>query len=285
MLRTAGEVELLLSGFPTPEGPAFDRDGILCFVDWEASSIVALTPEGVAGELFNTKGIPAGLAFHPDGSLWIADEGENIHGLLRIGRDGESTVVVNEYEGEPLNGANDLVFDAEGVVYFSDPWGSSADHPIGAFYRYFPEGRLEQIDSGLAFPNGVAVSADGIYVYLAETFRNRILRYPINGDGTVGPREHFADTEEPSGPDGMAFDANGDLYVAHWDGGRVDIFNQEGRQIDEIRVPGIKPTNVAFGGSENKDLVITEVETGSLYRVRMNVAGQPLHDGRSHFSR
>jgi gluconolactonase len=282
-LGTAGEVELLLSGFPTPEGPAFDRDGILCFVDWEASSIVALTPEGVAGELFNTKGIPAGLAFHPDGSLWVADEGENIHGLLRIGRDGESTIVVNEYEGQPLNGANDLVFDREGVVYFSDPWGSNADNPIGAFYRYFPDGRLEQIDSGLAFPNGVALSADNSYVFLAETYRNRILRYPINGDGTVGPREVFAETEEPSGPDGMAFDANGDLYVAHWDGGRVDIFDQDGRQVEEIRVPGTKPTNVAFGGSENKDLTITEVETGSLYRVRMNVAGQPLHDARSHF--
>ena len=282
-MRTAGEVEPLLSGFPTPEGPAFDRDGVLCFVDWEASSIVALTPEGVAGELFNTSGIPAGLAFHPDGSLWVADEGENIHGLLRIGRDGESTIVVNEYQGQPLNGANDLVFDAEGVVYFSDPWGSSADNPIGAFYRYFPDGRLEQIDTGLAFPNGVALSADGSHVFLAETYRNRILRYPINGDGTVGPREIFSNTEEPSGPDGMAFDANGDLYVAHWGAGRVDVFDQEGRQVEEIRVQGTKPTNVAFGGSENKDLIITEVETGSLYRVRMNVAGQPLHDGRSHF--
>jgi gluconolactonase len=282
-LRTAGEVEPLLSGFPTPEGPAFDRDGILYFVDWEASSIVALTPEGVAGELFNTKGIPAGLAFHPDGSLWVADEGENIHGLLRIGRDGESLLVVNEYQGHPLNGANDLVFDAEGAVYFSDPWGSSADNAIGAFYRYFPDGRLEQIDTGLAFPNGVALSADGSYVFLAETFRNRILKYPINGDGTVGPREIFANTEEPSGPDGMAFDANGDLFVAHWGAGRVDVFDQEGKQVEEIRVPGIKPTNVAFGGSENKDLIITEVETGSLYRVRMNVSGQPLHDGRSHF--
>lgn len=282
-MRTAGEVEPLLSGFPTPEGPAFDRDGILYFVDWEASSIVALTPEGVAGELFNTKGIPAGLAFHPDGSLWVADEGENIHGLLRIGRDGESLLVVNEYQGHPLNGANDLVFDAEGAVYFSDPWGSSADNAIGAFYRYFPDGRLEQIDTGLAFPNGVALSADGSYVFLAETFRNRILKYPINRDGTVGPREIFANTEEPSGPDGMAFDANGDLFVAHWGAGRVDVFDQEGKQVEEIRVPGIKPTNVAFGGSENKDLIITEVETGSLYRVRMNVSGQPLHDGRSHF--
>jgi gluconolactonase len=276
-------VELLLSGFPTPEGPAFDRDGILCFVDWEASSIVALTPEGVASEFFNTKGIPAGLAFHPDGSLWVADEGENIHGLLRISRDGESAIVINEYQGQPLNGANDLVFDDEGVVYFSDPWGSSEKNPIGAFYRYFPDGQLEQIDSGLAFPNGVALSADGSYVYLAETFRNRILRYPLNADGTVGPREIVAETEEPSGPDGMAFDANGDLYVAHWGGGRVDVFDQSGRQVEEIRVPGINPTNVAFGGSENKDLTITEVETGSLYRVRMNVAGQPLHDGRSHF--
>jgi gluconolactonase len=279
-LRTAGDVELLLSGFPTPEGPAFDRDGVLCFVDWEASSIIALTPEGVAGELFNTKGIPAGLAFHPDGSLWVADEGENIHGLLRISPEGDSSIVVNEFQGKPLNGANDLVFDQEGVVYFSDPWGSTAENPIGAFYRYFPDGRIEQIDSGLAFPNGVALSADGEYVYLAETYRNRILRYQINGDGTTGPREIFANTEPPSGPDGMAFDANGDLYVAHWDGGRVDVFDQAGQKVDEIRVPGSKPTNVAFGGSENKDLIITEVETGSLYRVRMNIAGQPLHDDR-----
>jgi gluconolactonase len=280
ILRTAGEVELLLSGFPTPEGPAFDRDGILCFVDWEASSIVALTPEGVAGELFNTKGIPAGLAFHPDGSLWVADEGENIHGLLRISREGDSSIVVNEYEGKPLNGANDLVFDQEGAVYFSDPWGSSSHNPIGAFYRYSPDGRIEQIDSGLAFPNGVALSADGEFVYLAETYRNRILRYQINGDGTTGPREIFAETEPPSGPDGMAFDTIGDLYVAHFNGGRVDVFDRTGQKVDEIRVPGSKPTNVAFGGSDNKDLVITEVETGSLYRVRINVAGQPLHDGR-----
>jgi gluconolactonase len=273
-------VELLLSGFPTPEGPAFDRDGVLCFVDWEASSIIALTPEGVAGELFNTKGIPAGLAFHPDGSLWIADEGENIHGLLRVSPEGDSSIVVNEYQDKPLNGANDLVFDQEGVVYFSDPWRSTAENPIGAFYRYFPDGRIEQIDSGLAFPNGVALSADGEFVYLAETYRNRILRYQINGDGTTGPREHFTDTDPPSGPDGMAFATNGDLYVAHWDGGHVDVFDQAGQKVDEIRVPGSKPTNVVFGGSDNKDLIITEVETGSLYRVRMNVAGQPLHDGR-----
>jgi len=279
-LRTAGEVDLLISGFPTPEGPAFDREGNLYFVDWEASSIVKITPDGVASEYFNTKGIPAGLAFHPDGSLWVADEGENIRGLLRVAPNGESSIVVNEYQGKPLNGANDLVFDENEIVYFSDPWGSSAENPIGGFYRYFPDGKLEQIDSGLAFPNGVALSADGQFVFLAETYRNRILRYQINGDGTTGPREHFADTAPPSGPDGMAFAMNGELMVAHYGGGRVDVFDESGRQVDEIRIPGANVTNVAFGGPDNKTLVVTEVETGSLYTVPMNVAGQPLHDRR-----
>src|SRR5829696_1620506 len=275
-------VTVLISSFDSPEGPAFDRDGNLYFVNWLSSAIMCVTPDGVASEFFNTGAIPAGLAFHRDGSLYVADEGDDIHGVLRV-FGGRATILVNEFAGQPLNGANDLVFDSNGVLYFSDPWRSSAENPIGGFYRLFPDGGLERIDHGLAFPNGVALSADGSYVYLAETYRNRILRYPINGDGTVGPREKFADTDEPPGPDGMAFDVNGDLYVAHWDGGRVDVFNHEGRQVHEIRVPGIKPTNVAFGGSDNKDLIITEVETGSLYRVRMNVAGQPLHDGRSHF--
>ena len=106
---------VLISGYDSPEGPAFDRDGNLYFVNWESSSIVKLTPDGIASEFFNTGGIPAGLAFHRDGSLYVADEGEHIHGVLRIAG-GEATVVVNAYQGKPLNGANDLVFDPEGTV-------------------------------------------------------------------------------------------------------------------------------------------------------------------------
>ena len=49
---------------------------------------------------------------------------------------------IQEYQGKALNGANDLVFDAHGVLYFSDPWRSSRENPVGGFYRAFPDGRL-----------------------------------------------------------------------------------------------------------------------------------------------
>src|SRR5215203_2975197 len=222
-------VTVLVSGYDSPEGPAFDRDGNLYFVNWLSSSIVRLTPEGDTSEFFNTGGIPAGLAFHRDGSLYVADEGDDIHGVLRV-TDGQATILVNEYEGQALNGANDLVFDGNGVLYFSDPWRSSAENPVGGFYRLFPDGRLDQIDHGLAFPNGVALSADGAAV-----------------------------------------------YVAHFGGGKVAVFDPSGKMIQEISVPGAKVTNVAFGGPDRRTLVITEVETASLYQTRVDVPGLELY--------
>ena len=283
MTRVVGAVQKFAGDIDAPEGPAFDRLGNFYHVDWTASSIVKHTPSGERSEFFNTGGIPAGLAFHPDGSLWVADEGDDIHGLLRIEPDGSSArIVVNSYHAKPLNGANDLVFDRNSAVYFSDPWGTSLDNPTGGFYRYLPDvDELEQIDFGFAFPNGVAIRPDETYVYLAETGRNRILCYEINSDGTVGPREHFADTTLPSGPDGMAFDIDGNLYVAHHAGGCVDVFDPEGKQIDTIAIPGEGVTNCCFGGPENTTLYVTEVKTHAVYTVPLNVAGLPLFDGRA----
>jgi gluconolactonase len=266
---------VLISGFDSPEGPAFDREGNLYFVNWLSSAIMRLTPEGEVAEFFNTGGIPAGLAFHRDGSLYVADEGDDIHGILRIAN-GEATILANAHEGEPLNGANDLVFDATGILYFSDPWRSSVEHPVGGFYRLFPDGALERLDDGLAFPNGVAISANGDAVYLAETGHNRILRYAIGADGAVGPREEFALLPGGEGPDGMAFDQTGNLYVAHYGGGKVAIFDQLGEMVDVIRVPGANVTNIAFGGPDRRTVVITDVETASLYTARVEIPGLPL---------
>jgi gluconolactonase len=285
-MRLLSPLDVVVSGYDSPEGPAFDRQGNLFFVNWLSSAIVRVAADGTAlgggvgrgeaKEFANTGGIPAGLAFHRDGTLYVADEGEQWHGVLRVTPDGHISPWVQAYEGRPLNGANDLVFDRQGVLYFSDPWGSSLENPIGGFYRAFPDGRLERLDHGLAFPNGVAINADNSAVFLAETQRNHILRYEIAPDGRVGPRRLFARLSGEPGPDGMAFDQAGNLYVAHWGEGRVDVLGPSGSQIGEIEVPGKHPTNVAFGGPDRTTLVITEVETASVYRVRLDVPGQPL---------
>lgn len=283
-------VSLLVSGFDSPEGPCFDTEGNLYFVNWLSSSVMRRTPGGAVSEFFNTGGIPAGLAFHADGSLYVADEGDNIHGILRIAG-GAGEIVVNTYQGQPLNGANDLVFDRNGVLYFSDPWRSSAANPIGGFYRLFSEGALEQIDTGLQFPNGVAISPSGDAVYLAETIPNRILRYAIGSDGSIGQREHWADMPRVTfpgdgdddlptgGPDGMAFDEAGNLYVAYYGGGRVVIFAPDGSQAGEILVPGASVTNIAFGGPGRRTAVITDVATASVYTTLVATPGLRLFSG------
>lgn len=278
-VKTAGPIEVVVSGYDSPEGPAFDKEGNLFFVNWLTSSVVKVAPDGTASEFFNTRGIPAGLAFHPDGSLYVADEGDDIHGLLRITPDGKGEILVNTFEGKPLNGANDLVFDKGGVLYFSDPWGSF-ESPIGGFYRFFPDGGLEQLDTGLGFPNGVALTADGSAVVLAETAQNRLLRYDIASDGTVGPRTVWAVLDSDPGPDGMAFDAEGNLYVAQYGTGAINVFGPDGALLTSIAMPMAETTNCAFGGPENRTLYVTSVGAQSVYRVEMTVPGQPLYDGR-----
>jgi gluconolactonase len=196
------------------------------------------------------------MGAHRDGTLYCADEGERIRGIIRVSPDGPIHPFVDSFEGKPLNGANDLVFDRIGILYFSDPWGSSLENPIG-----------------------VALDADESAVYLAETSRNQILRYELGPDGSVGTPAVFARLTDPPGPDGMAFDAAGNLYVAHHGVGRVDVFDATGRSVDRIRVPGARVTNVAFGGPAFDELVVTECETASVYRTKLGVRGLPLFSG------
>jgi gluconolactonase len=275
-------VETLVTGFDSPEGPAFDEQGRLYFVNWLSHSIMRIDADGVAREFVNTGGIPAGLAFDREGVLYVADEGDDIHGVLKVTPDGAIAPWVQSYDGKKLNGANDLVFAPDGVLYFSDPWGSSGDKPIGGFYRAFPDGRLEQIDRGLCFPNGVAVSADGSAVFLGETYHNRILRYEILADGSMGERTVFSELGGGPGPDGMAFDAEGRLYVAHYGESRVDVVDPSGKVVDFVPIPGKGVTNCAFGGDDMKTLVVTCVDSQSLHRTRVDVPGQRLYGGWKH---
>ena len=264
-------VSLFASGFRFPEGPAFDRNGNLFVVNVETGDISKISPEGDVKIFINTGGSPNGAKFHTSGDLYVADRKK---GVIAICPDRKIRVIVDNYQDKKFNGPNDLIFDSRGNLYFTDPHGSSAENPFGCVYRVSSLGEITCLASGLAFPNGLVLSRNEKYLFVADTRKNRILRYVL--DPPV--RSYvFSHLSGGWGPDGMAFDVAGNLYVAHYGGGNVVILNPEGELIERISVGGLYPTNVAFGGPGRTTLYVTEVETGSVYRFNTEYPGLPLY--------
>jgi gluconolactonase len=264
-------VHLFSDGFKFPEGPAFDRDGNLFVVNVDTGDISEISPEGRVKTFVNTGGTPNGAKFHTNGDLYIADRKK---GIVAVSPTGEMRVIVDHYQGQRFNGPNDLIFDSSGNLYFTDPHGSSAENPHGRLYCVSSCGEMTCLASGLAFPNGLALSLDEKYLFVADTRKNRILRYVL--DPPV--RSYlFSQLSGGWGPDGIALDTAENLYVAQYGGGVVIVLNPKGELIDRIAVGGLFPTNVAFGGPDGRTLYMTEVETGSVYFFRTELPGLPLY--------
>ena len=119
---------VLASGFQSPEGPSFDRHGVLHCVDWDAQIIYRVTLDGQVSPLVNTAGMPTGSKFHRNGHLFVAD---GDRGILDVSPEGIIRVAASEWQGQRFRGPNDLVFASNGDLYFTDPKGSDPEHPIG----------------------------------------------------------------------------------------------------------------------------------------------------------
>lgn len=262
---------VIASGLQSPEGPSFDRTGVLHFVDWDAKCIYQVTLEGNLKQFVNTGGIPTGSKFHINGHLYVAD---GARGILDVSPEGNIRVAASEWQGQPFRGPNDLVFAHNGDLYFTDPAGSDPENPIGNVFLLRRGGRLELFAGGFQFPNGVVFSADGRTLFMAETYPNRILAFELDENGYEKSRRVFANMEGGLGPDGMAFGADGNLYAAHFGKGCVDVIDPEGAIITGIPVGGKNPTNVAFWGTS---LYVTEVEKGQVVRLDIGVRGQALY--------
>jgi gluconolactonase len=191
-----------------------------------------------------------------------------------------------ECGGKSLRGPNDLTLDTpNGGFYFSDPGGSDLKNPIGTVHYVDQAGKTHLIDSGLAFPNGIALTADGKKLYLAESQTNQIHIYDATGPGKVGKRKKFADLpKHPSGdilqdqPDGICLDAAGNLYVAHYGMKQVQVLDPAGKLIRQYDGGNVTTSNVAFGGPKHDQLFITggigkEAGEGGLFRIDLGVKG------------
>lgn len=204
--------------------------------------------------------------------------------VIRIGSDGKVTVLADKYQGKRFNSPNDVVVRSDGTLWFTDPpwglWGTGeeAEIPGHWVYKLDPKsGKVEAIIKDMAMPNGINFSPDESRLYVADTgghprhpdpkmreVPGQIRCYAVDSDGKLG-KQLF---KFGSGSDGMAVDVKGNLYTTH--GGKVTVFNADGKLIDTIPCPE-NPANVCFGGKDYKTLFITA--RTSLYAVPVKHAG------------
>src|SRR5579875_2601735 len=214
-MRTTEVTPVLIGrGLTFAEGVNFDRDGTLFCVDVEGGGIWRMPPGGELREWVRTGGNPNGSRFGPGGSLFVADCGRRA--ILRLDTSsGAMSVYAAACDGQPFAGPNDLCFGPDGVLYCTDPEGSTLENRAGAVYAVAPDATVTRMVSGLAYPNGIAVTPDGTVLVVAETFTGVLHRYSLahrdygtelNPLAVLSPAQEVAPV---AGPDGMAFDADG----------------------------------------------------------------------------
>lgn len=271
--------EKIASKLNFPEGPAWDGKGTIyvsnCYGDWMTK--IDDNGPGIflkASENPFTFQKTNGLTVFRDGSIFACEFGRGM--ILKISRAGKSEVYADGYEGKRFNRPNDLAFDPEGNLYFTDPNSYRRENPDGAIYRIdATTNSVTRAADSLAFPNGLAFSGDARQLYVAESAFQRIVKFRVLPNGSLTDKQVFV--ELPGGdPDGINFDRKGNLYVAHFGGGAIYIIAPTGQIITKLITPGKKPTNVEFGDFDRRTLFVTEVETNSVYKTRVKIPGLSL---------
>lgn len=284
------------------EGPAW-HDGSLYFTD--GKHINRMGPDGKTTVFRHNAS--NGLLFDREGRLVACESG--LRRVTRTEKDGRITVLADRFEGKRFNTPNDLCMDSKGRIYFTDPrYGSregmeiycevdgctSAILPrkvyLEGVYRInqccLPPGlcgfayEIQNITRlnchGAERPNGILISPDDRYLYIADNNNNthggsrKLLRYTLdkNGDVKPGTRKVLFDWQDGRGPDGMKMDAAGRIYVAAGTNKATEyettrfkagcyILSPSGRLIDFIPTAPDECCNCAFGGKDGKTLFIT----------------------------
>jgi len=265
--------ELVQEGFVFTEGPVGTPDGGLYFSDIRPNRIYHLDPGGKISLVREQTNGANGLALTREGDL-LAAEGEGKR-ISRRSRDGVVTTVTEGIAGKPFLSPNDVLVDAKGGIYITDPGPRPVVPGRTAYVYYLPPGAKEPIviDDQIARPNGITLTRDGKTLIVNDTLGPTVYAYDVQPDGSVKNKRTFAQLRDipegkESGADGMALDREDRLYVTTVAG--VQVFDAAGKYLGTIKVPR-QPANAGFAGPDKRVLYITARE--GLYRINMLAQG------------
>jgi sugar lactone lactonase YvrE len=250
-------VERLLEGGDFYEGLRW-HDGRWWVSDFYRSTVTTVDASGRAEEVLRIDGEPSGLGWLPDGSLLVVSM--SARRILRWPGSGEPSVYADLASLLP-GSANDMVVGPAGDVYVGnfgfDLMTGEEPRPT-QMVHVDPSGRAELVPGDLVFPNGSVITPDGATLIVAETFGARLSAFDVAADGSLsGHRVWAAIESEGFSPDGIALDADGHIWAADAQGGRVVRVAEGGTIAGELRMPdGLGCFACMLGGEDGRTLLM-----------------------------
>jgi len=256
-------VKVLDTKFYT-EGPGLDRAGNLYFTTLQGKVVLKRDADGKVSQ-WAALTCPNGQRIMEDGSHLICETGEK--SIVKLDDQGAlmETMVHMNCGGYPFEAPNDLILDKDEGLYFTD-----SVRYIGQVFYISKKGEEKRVLSDLDYPNGIAISADGQNLFIAESYTNRILTVRLEEPGIpMGKPEVFAELPfNPSPPDsnrmpftsnlpdGIAFDDTGFLWVAHYGMGALQVLNPDG-SLERTVPTGIPATSNLIFDSTFENIYVT----------------------------
>jgi gluconolactonase len=264
------KLQKLADGFGFAEGPTCDRQGHLYFTDQPSNRIYRWNPNQGLSVFSAASRRANGMCFDHSGNLIVCAEERNA--LERIGPTLETITLADKFEGRSFNGPNDVWVQADGSIYFTDPWyprpWSDANRdrqPTEQVYFLSADrSSLRRATIDLIKPNGLIGSTDGSKLYVSDSGSQKTYVYDILAGGHLRNRKVHCNF----GSDGMTTDQEGNLYLT---GEGVRVIGPDGVLLEHLQIPEGWTGNVSFGSPDRKTLYIAADH--GLYSIATRIRG------------
>ena len=282
---TPGDISFYGKELHRPECIIAQRDGTL----WVSDSQAALTrigPDGTHQAIGKAPGLANGFAMDRNGTFYVADIDAGL--VLKLTRDGEQTVFLEDVDGQQIANANFVYVDQQDRLWITAmtraiPRSRARDEMLSDGFLVLVDKKGARIVAdGLHFTNEGRIDASGTHLYIVETTKGRVVRQRLTADGLDPNREVYGPDGIWDGAlvDGITFDSDGNLWLTEITENVLGAITPEGAYHEIFRDQDGKvmdvPTSITFAGDDLRTAYVGSLTKQSLVTFRSPVPGTPL---------